>query len=50
MNDFLKKHIQDVTKGLYCTKAEYKVLKDQVLSRLRAMNAPNICVYEASIL
>ncbi|XP_034236313.1 uncharacterized protein LOC117642340 [Thrips palmi] len=49
INDFLKAHILNITKGLYITKREYQVLRTQVVNRLKSMNAPHIPLYKAQL-
>ncbi|XP_034255335.1 uncharacterized protein LOC117653640 [Thrips palmi] len=41
MNYFLKKHVENVTGGYYLKKSEYKILGQQVASRLKSMRVEN---------
>lgn len=50
MNDFLKAHIKAVTKDAYPTRNENKILKSQVINRLKIMKAPNIDTFKVSII
>lgn len=46
MNDFLKKHIFNITKDDYCTKEEHRVLRDQVINRIKSMGIKNTRIYK----
>lgn len=48
MNDFLIGHIKDITDDKYCSKEEHRILKDQVLNRLKIMKVPNLDIYKVN--